>query len=82
MFGGVGIFMDVGMFALITSGDLFHFKIDDSNRADYETAGMPQFGRMPYYQVPGEVLESHEELRIWMEKAMQVARQAAKKKKK
>lgn len=82
MFGGVGIFIDVGMFALITSDDVFHFKIDDTNRSDYENAGMPQFARMPYYQVPAEVLESQEELRVWMEKAMEVAREAAKKKKK
>ena len=82
MFGGVGIFNDGSMFALITSDDIFHFKVDDSNRADYENAAMSQFGRMPYYQVPAEVLESQEELRLWMEKAMEVARQAAKKKKK
>ena len=64
MFGGVGIFIDEGMFALITSDDLFHFKVDDSNRAAYETAGMPRFGRMPYYQVPEEVQESEDELRV------------------
>lgn len=82
MFGGVGIFIEEGMFALITSDDVFHFKVDDSNRADYENADMPRFGRMPYYQVPEEVLESQDDLRVWMEKAMEVARQAAKKKKK
>lgn len=82
MFGGVGIFIEEGMFALITSDDVFHFKVDDSNRADYETAGMPRFARMPYYQVPEEILESEDNLRIWMEKAMEVTRLAAKKKKK
>ena len=82
MFGGIGIFMEDGMFALITSDDVCHFKVDDSNREEYEAAGMARFGRMPYYQVPEEVLGSQEELRVWMEKAMEVARQAAKKKKK
>lgn len=81
MFGGVGIFIEEGMFALITSDDAFHFKVDDSNRADYESAGMPRFGRMPYYQVPEEILESQDDLRLWMEKAMEVTYQAAKKKK-
>ena len=57
MFGGIGIFIEEGMFALITSDDVFHFKVDDSNRADYEEADMPRFARMPYYQVPEEVLE-------------------------
>jgi DNA transformation protein len=82
MFGGAGIFIEEGMFALITADDLFHFKVDDSNRADYEAAEMPRFGRMPYYQVPEEVLENEDELRVWMEKAMEVTRQAAKNKKK
>ena len=82
MFGGVGIFIDEGMFALITSDDIFHFKVDDNNRVDYETAGMPRFGRMPYYQVPEEVQESQDDLRLWMEKAMEVTRLAAKNKKK
>jgi len=82
MFGGIGIFIEEGMFALITSADVFHFKVDDSNRDDFEEAGMNRFGRMPYYQVPEEVLENQDELRIWMNKAMEVARMAAQKKKK
>ncbi|MCO6452079.1 MAG: TfoX/Sxy family protein [Caldilineales bacterium] len=80
MFGGVGIFSEWGMFALITSDDELHFKVDDSNRADYEDAGMPQFQRMPYYRVPEEVLESPEELGVWMGKSLQVAQNSPKKK--
>ena len=81
MFGGVGIFIEEGMFALITSEDIFHLKVDDSNRAQYEEAGLPQFGRMPYYQVPEEILESQDDLRLWMEQSMAITRQAAKNKK-
>jgi TfoX/Sxy family transcriptional regulator of competence genes len=43
---------------------------------------MPQFGRMPYYEVPLDVLESPEDLRLWMGKAIEVARRAAENKKK
>ncbi len=73
MFGGLGIFIEEGMFALITSEDVLHFKVDDSNRADYEAAGMARFGRMPYFEVPADVLESQEELCGWMEKSMAIA---------
>ncbi len=82
MFGGVGIFIEEGMFALITSEDVLHFKVDDQNRAEYETADMPRFGRMPYYEVPLDVLESPDDLRLWMGKAIEVARRAAENKKK
>lgn len=82
MFGGVGIFVEPGMFALITSEDVLHFKVDDENRADYEAAGMSQFGRMPYYELPGDVLDSPDELATWMEKSIAAAERAAKKKKK
>jgi DNA transformation protein len=81
MFGGVGLFIEEGMFALITAEDVLHFKVDDENRADYEAAGMPRFARMPYYQVPLEVMESPDDLRVWMGKAIEVARRAAKAKK-
>ena len=82
MFGGVGIFIAEGMFALITSDDVLHFKVDDENRADYEAADMPQFGRMPYYELPFEVLESPDELSAWMANSTDAAKRAAKKKKK
>jgi len=78
MFGGLGIFIEEGMFALITSEDVLYFKVDESNRVDYEEAGMAQFGNMPYYQVPDEVMESPDQMRLWMEKSMDVARRAAK----
>lgn len=82
MFGGVGIFCAYGMFALITSGDVLHFKVDDENRAAYEAAGMEQFQSMPYYQLPGDVLDSNEDLALWMEGSIAAAERAANKKKK
>ena len=80
MFGGVGIFCEFGMCALITSDSVYHGKVDDENRADYEAAEMPQFMTMPYYQVPVEVLDSEEEVGIWLNKSIDAARRAAAKK--
>jgi DNA transformation protein len=82
MFGGVGIFCEYGMCALITSDDVLHFKADDGNRADYQAAGMTQFQTMPYYEVPGDVLDSPDQLGIWLGKSIEAAKAAKKKKKK
>lgn len=46
MFGGYSIFEDADMFALMAGSALF-FKVDDSNRAAYEEAGVRKYGRMP-----------------------------------
>lgn len=79
MFGGVGIYLDRVFFALIAN-DVLYFKVDDSNRADYETAGMAAFKpyptrhtTMPYYEVPVSVLEDVEQLTAWGRKAYAVA---------
>ena len=82
MFGGVGIYLDDTMFGLISSEDILYFKSDDVNRDDYIIVDAPQFMNMPYYQLPHDVLEASDELRVWMEKAMDVARRNPKKKKK
>lgn len=79
MFGGVGIFFDGLMFALIGHGDLY-FKVDDENRMDFEEAGMGPFKPYPdrdetmqYYQVPADIVEDREELSRWADKAYAVA---------
>jgi DNA transformation protein and related proteins len=79
MFGGVGIYAGERFFALIAD-DTLYFKVDESNRADFETRGMDPFRPygesgeiMGYYQVPDDVLEDPEALRPWAEKAIAVA---------
>src|SRR5712691_9629665 len=79
MFGGVGIYGGDLFFALIAD-DTLYFKVDDSNRPDFEQLGMGPFRPygeggevMQYYQVPAELLEDVEALRPWVEKAMSVA---------
>ena len=82
MFGGVGIFLEGTMFALITSQDVFHFRVDDVNRPDYEALEMPQFMRMPYFEAPADVLEDAAELETWMTRAIEASQRAAAKKNK
>ena len=80
MFGGVGIYADDLFFALI-GDDTLYLKVDDSNRADFEEAGMGPFlpfgdgGEvMQYYELPADVLEEPDRLKPWVEKAIEVAR--------
>lgn len=82
MFGGVGIYADDLFFALI-GDDTLYLKVDDSNRADFEEAGMWPFlpfgdgGEvMQYYELPADVLEEPDRLKPWVEKAIEVARRA------
>lgn len=79
MFGGVGIYSSDLFFALIAD-DTLYFKVDESNRDDFEARRMEPFrpfgdtgGTMQYYQLPEDVLEDPEALRVWAEKALTVA---------
>lgn len=80
MFGGVGLYSGDLFFALIAE-DTLYFKVDASNRPDFEERGMEPFrpfgedgGTMQYYQVPEDLLEDPDALRPWAEKAVAVAR--------
>jgi DNA transformation protein len=87
MFGGAGLYADGLFFALIASDSLY-FKVDDSNRADYEARGCKPFVPFPekpelsmnYYDVPAELLDDSEELCRWARKSVAVALAAANKK--
>jgi DNA transformation protein len=79
MFGGVGLYGGELFFALIAD-DTLYFKVDESNRPDFERLGMRPFQPygeggeiMQYYQVPAELLEDPEALRPWSAKALEVA---------
>jgi len=84
MFGGVGIYSGELFFALLAD-DTLYFKVDDSNRADFEGQGMGPFQPygeggevMQYYQVPADLLEDPDALRPWAEKAIAVAAKKSK----
>lgn len=86
MFGGMGIYSGPHFFALVGDDRLF-FKVDDSNRADFEARGMEPFRpygderAMHYYELPVDVLEDADELRGWVDKAIAVAQRAKQAKK-
>ncbi len=79
MFGGVGLYFEDLFFAVIVEDGLF-LKVDETNRQDFEAVGMNQFipfrdrpTKMNFYQIPEEVLEDSKELRIWVNKSLEVA---------
>ncbi|MHC4168493.1 MAG: TfoX/Sxy family protein [Planctomycetota bacterium] len=85
MFGGAGLYFE-GLFFAVVADDVLYFKVDDSNRSDYEAEGMEAFRPFPdknmvmgYYQVPIDVLEGKESLKDWAEKALRVAERKANK---
>ncbi|MFL5526981.1 MAG: TfoX/Sxy family protein [Gemmatimonadaceae bacterium] len=85
MFGGVGLYSGDLFFALIAD-DTLYFKVDASTRQDYESRGMGPFrpfgddgGTMQYYQLPEEVLEDPDSLRVWTEKALAISLQKKRK---
>jgi DNA transformation protein len=82
MFGGVGLYADDVFFGILASDELF-FKVDDTNRREYETAGSVPFKpyadramTMPYYSVPIFVLEDAAMLGQWAAGAVTVAKAA------
>ena len=87
MFGGAGLYCDGLIFAIVVD-DVLYFKVDDSNRGDYEAAGTGPFvftsergqSTMSYYEAPADVLENKEKTSQWAHKALDVAQTAKKKK--
>jgi DNA transformation protein len=82
MFGGVGIYSGDLFFALIDD-DAVYLKTDDETKQAFEARGMGPFRpmgedgeTMRYHQLPEDVLENPESLRVWAERAIGVARQA------
>jgi DNA transformation protein len=83
MFGGAGLYFE-GLFFAVVADDVLYFKVDDSNRPDYEAEGMEAFRPFPeksmvmsYYQVPIDVIEDKEAINEWAERAVSVAERKA-----
>lgn len=80
MFGGVGLYCDDVFFGLIDDDTLF-FKVNATNRGDYESRDMAQFRPYPekpevsmsYFAVPPDVLEDPAQLVIWAQKSVAAA---------
>ena len=84
MFGGAGAFYDDMMFALII-GEVLYFKVDDTNRPDFEAAGKGPFsyetknGRRAlggYFELPDEIFETADEFTVWARRSIDVALRA------
>lgn len=81
MFGGVGVYQQTKFFAIIFN-DALYFKVDATNRADYEAEDMPPFKpfahrpmTMQYYEVPIHVIEDSSLLVKWAHQAIAAASQ-------
>ncbi|MGH8015985.1 MAG: TfoX/Sxy family protein [Candidatus Zixiibacteriota bacterium] len=82
MFGGWGIYRDGNIFAIIIEGELY-FKVDDTNRVDFERLGSHPFvymqGKqkltMSYWLLPVEVQEDREQLSLFVARAVAVSKQ-------
>src|SRR5262245_44027950 len=87
MFGGVGVYSGAAFFALLDN-DTLYFKVNDSNRGDFEAAGTGPFRPFPdkpdyvmqYYEVPAQILDNSKFLREWAAKAIAVAKSKPRKK--
>jgi len=82
MFGGVGLYANDMFFGILAS-DVLYFKVDDSNRQEYESAGSEPFRPYPgqtmtmgYYAVPIEIVEDEMTLVRWAARAVNVAKTA------
>ena len=80
MFGAIGLYHEDRFFALI-SRDTLYFKVNESNRGDYEARGMGRFRpfadrpqlSMTYYEVPADTLEDAEECVAWARRSAAIA---------
>jgi DNA transformation protein len=80
MFGGVGLFHGERIFGLIAR-DTLYFKVDASNRRDYEARNMDRFRpfadkpdlSMTYYEVPADTLEDADTCVEWARKSTSVS---------
>jgi DNA transformation protein len=85
MFGAVGLYHGERFFGIITD-DTLYFKVNDSNRGDYEARGMGRFRpyadrprlSMTYYEVPADALEDADECVAWARKSVAIATVKAK----
>ena len=72
MFGGIGLYCDGAIFAIIFD-DVLYFKAGAANRADFTSRGMGAFHpykskpkvSTTYYELPADILEDPEQCAVW-----------------
>ncbi|MBJ3777933.1 TfoX/Sxy family protein [Acuticoccus mangrovi] len=83
MFGGLGVYGEAGIFALVAHGELF-MKVDGETRDAFEAAGSTPFvydgsGKtvtMPYMRLPAEAFDDEERLVAFTRLALAAAARA------
>jgi DNA transformation protein len=88
IFGGVGVFIDERLLAIVIN-DAVYLHTGEGNVNDYLSRGMPQFKPYPnafdlttdHHRAPVEVVEDPAQLKLWGERALTAAIEAARAKK-
>lgn len=84
IFGGVGIFIDERLLGIVM-GEKLYLHTDKSNIDDYVARGMAQFKPYPnafdlttdHHEVPADIVNDAEQLKIWGERALTAAVESA-----
>jgi DNA transformation protein len=84
IFGGVGVFIDDRLLAIVM-GEKLYLHTDKSNLDDYVARGMQQFKPYPnafdlttdHHEVPEEIVNDAEQLKVWGERALTAAIESA-----
>ena len=85
IFGGIGIFIDERLLGIVINETLY-LHTDRGNLDDYLSRGMPQFKPYPnafdlttdHHQVPADILQDPAQLKVWGQRALTAAIEAAK----
>lgn len=70
MFGGYGVFEGGTMFALVNPEGNVYLKVVESNRTRFEAMGMVKHDRMPYYQIPEQIMADDARILEWTREAI------------
>ena len=86
LFGGLGIYADATMFALVSRGVIYLKADDETAMAAFRAKGMDPFtyatrgGKrsiMSYWRLPDRLYDDPDELASWARSALAIARRAA-----
>jgi DNA transformation protein len=86
LFGGLGIYADAAMFALVSRG-VIYLKADDETATAFQREGMGPFtyatkgGKrsiLSYWRLPDRLYDDPDELAAWARTALAIARRAKK----
>ncbi|MFP6770809.1 MAG: TfoX/Sxy family protein [Alphaproteobacteria bacterium] len=78
MFGGHGLFLEDRMFALVSRDSGLFLKADDINRGAFAARGCKTHGKMPYFSVRPEALNSWQDMEPWATGAVAAAQRVKK----